>query len=257
MIRMINALIVDDEILVRNQLKRYLEAEADFKVIGEAEDGEDAILAIKDLKPQVVFLDIHIPGLDGLKVAQILSEFKTPPLVVFATAYDKYAVQAFETKALDYLLKPYEQTRFKNVCGRIRLALESESVVKEKLRSLTGFLENAKPPKILGYKRGSKERIFLNPNEILYFHAKLTEVVAYLKNGEELLVNNNLKSLIKTLDPKKFQRSHKAYIINLDYVEKASPLFSGNFELILKDDSKARVPLSRRFANKLKKFLKW
>ncbi len=254
---MIKALIVDDEILVRNELKRFLEAEPGFSVVGEADDGEEAILAIKDLKPQVVFLDIHIPTLNGLKVAHILSEFQSPPIVVFVTAYDQYAIKAFEAKALDYILKPYDEMRFKSVCDRVRRALESKSETKEKFNSLKSFFEDKKPSKILGHKRGSKERIFIHPNEVLYFHAKLTEVAAHLKNGEELLVNTNLKSLIKMLDPKKFQRTHKAYIINLDYVEKASPLFSGNFELILKDVSKTHIPLSRRYAARLKELLRW
>jgi DNA-binding LytR/AlgR family response regulator len=254
---MIKALIVDDELLIRNELKRFLDAEPDFSVVGEAEDGEEAILAIKDLKPHVVFLDIHIPTLDGLKVAHILSEFQLPPIVVFVTAYDQYAIKAFEAKALDYILKPYDKIRFKSVCDRVRQTLESKSETKEKFNSLKSFFEDKKPSKILGHKRGSKERIFIHPNEMLYFHAELTEVAAHLKNGEELLVNANLKSLVKMLDPKKFQRTHKAYIVNLDYVEKASPLFSSNFELILKDALKTCIPLSRRYAGVLKKFLKW
>jgi DNA-binding LytR/AlgR family response regulator len=254
---MIKALIVDDELLVRNELKRFLQAEPGFSVVGEAEDGEEAIFAIKKLKPQVVFLDIHIPTLDGLKVAHILSEFQSPPLVVFVTAYDQYAIKAFEAKALDYILKPYDEIRFKSVCDRIRQTLESKVETKEKLNSLKSFFEDKKPSKVLGHKRGSKERIFINQNEVLYFQAKLTEVAAHLKNGEELLVNANLKSLVKMLDPKKFQRTHKAYIINLDQVEKATPLFNGNFELVLKDSKRTVMPLSRRYTAVLKKFLKW
>jgi DNA-binding LytR/AlgR family response regulator len=254
---MIKALVVDDELLARNELKRFLQPESDFQVVGEAKNGEEAIRAIKALKPQVVFLDIHIPGLNGLEVAYILSEFQTPPVVVFVTAYDHYAIQAFEANALDYILKPYDEIRFKKVCDRIRRLLQDRSETKEKLTTLKNYLEDGKPLKILGHKRGSKERTFIHPNEVLYFRVKLTEVTVHLKNGEELLVNMTLRSLFDMLDSKKFQQTHRAYIVNLDQVEKVSPMFGGNFELILKNEDRKKIPLSRRYAAKLRKLLNW
>ena len=254
---MIKTLIVDDEPLARSELKRFLEWESDFQVAGEAQTGEEAILAIRNLKPQVVFLDIHIPTLNGLEVAHILSEFQSPPVVVFVTAYDQYAIQAFEANALDYILKPYDEIRFKKVCERVRQALNHQPQAKEKLDSLKSYLEGGKPLKILGHKRNSRDRVFIHPNEVLYFHVELTEVTAHLVNGDEFLVNATLKSLFDMLDPRKFQQTNRAYIVNLDHVEKVRPLFSGNFELILKNVVHKPLPLSRRYAAKLRQFLKW
>ena len=253
---MIRTLIVDDELPARIELKRCLKGESDFALVGEAQDGEEAIRFIKSLQPQVVFLDIHIPGLNGLEVAQILSQFRTPPVIVFVTAYDRYAVQAFDANALDYILKPFDEMRFKKVCDRVRRTLSNESEAKEKLDSLKGYLEG-KPLKILGHKRQSKDRVFIYPNDVLYFHVKLTEVTAHLAGGEELLVNATLRSLFEALDSTKFQQAHRAHIVNLDQVERVTPVFNGNFELILKDAQKTRVPLSRRYAAKLRKFLQW
>jgi two-component system LytT family response regulator/two-component system response regulator LytT len=244
---MIKALIVDDEPLARSELKRFLQWESDFEVAGEAANGEEAI----------VFLDIHFPGLIGLDVAHILSEFQTPPVVVFVTAYDQYAIQAFEANALDYILKPYDEIRFKKACARVRQALSSQSQSKERLDSLKSYLEGGKPLKILGHKRNSRDRVFIHPNEVLYFHVELTEVTAHLTNGEEFLVNATLKALFDMLDPTKFQQTNRAFVVNLDHVEKVSPLFNGNFELILKNAAREPIPLSRRYASKLRKFLKW
>lgn len=254
---MIEALIVDDETPARNELKRFLEKEADFKIAGEAQDGEEALAAVKRLKPHVVFLDIHIPKQTGLQVAQALSELDTPPLVVFITAYDQYAIQAFELSAVDYILKPYDAARFKNACDKVRHVVSDQVQVRDRLTNLRNYLERSKPLQILGHRRNSRDRIFIHPNDVLYFHVQLTEVTAHLANGEELILNTTLKSLFDMLDPSLFQQAHRSYVVNLDQVEKVRPLFGGNCELVLKNSSHGTVPLSRRYARKLKKFLKW
>ncbi|OGX04028.1 MAG: hypothetical protein A3G87_09355 [Omnitrophica bacterium RIFCSPLOWO2_12_FULL_50_11] len=254
---MIGALIVDDETPARNELKRFLEKEADFKIVGEAQDGEEALSAIRRLRPQVVFLDIHIPKQSGLQVATALSELKTPPLVVFITAYDQYAIQAFELSAVDYILKPYDGTRFKSACQKVRQVVGDEVQVRDQLSNLRDYLERSKPLQILGHRRNSRDRIFIHPNDVLYFRVKLTEVTAHLSNGEELILNATLKLLFDMLDPSHFQQAHRSYIVNLGQVEKVRPLFGGNCELVLKNSIHSTVPLSRRYARKLKKFLKW
>ena len=251
------AFIVDDEIPARNELKRFLELETGFEVVGEAADGETALDSIRRLKPAIVFLDIHIPKLSGLEVAKQLSKFEEPPLVIFVTAFDEYAIQAFEVNAIDYILKPYDQERFKKACAKARRVVQDHSLAKSKLTSLSRYLEKGRPLKIVGHRRKSKDRVFIHPQDVLYFHVQLTEVTARLMGGEELLVHATLKSLLDAIDPNRFQQIHRAYIVNLDQVAKVTPLFSGNFELILKDSAATRIPLSRRFARKLKKLLKW
>lgn len=249
--------IVEDEIPARNELRRFLQNEKDFEVVGEAADGDEALNEINRLSPALVFLDIHIPKRNGLEVAAALAGFETPPLVVFVTAYDQYAIQAFELNALDYLLKPYDEARFKKTCEKIRRTLRNRPQFKEKLISLRDYLEKGKPPKIVGRRRNSRDRAFIHLDEVLYFHVQLTETAASLTSGEKLLVNATLRSLLDMLDPARFQQTHRAYIVNLDQVEKIAPLFSGNFKLVLKDPAKTTIPLSRRYSQKLKRFLKW
>ncbi|MBI4358912.1 MAG: response regulator transcription factor [Candidatus Omnitrophica bacterium] len=254
---MIQTLIVDDEAPARNELRRFLQSEADFYLVGEALDGEEALSAIKNLKPAVVFLDIHIPKINGLEIASMLAEFETPPFIVFVTAYDQYAIQAFEMNALDYILKPYDEARFKKACDKARAAVGHRALIKQQLGSLRNYLQAAKPLKLLGHKRNSRERVFIHPNEVLYFHVELTEVIAKMVNGEELLVNASLKSLLELLDPIRFQQTHRAFVVNLDQVEKVVPLFAGSHKIVLKSPQSLSIPLSRRYAQKLKKLLRW
>jgi DNA-binding LytR/AlgR family response regulator len=169
MINIIKALIVDDEQPARMELKRFLAGETDFSLVGEAQNGDEAVQFIKSLQPHVVFLDIEIPGLNGLEVAQILAQLRTPPVIVFVTAYNQYAVQAFEANALNYVLKPYDQARFQEVCERIRRTLSNEPQAKEKLDSLRSYLEAGKPLQILGHKRDSKDHVFIYANNVLSF----------------------------------------------------------------------------------------
>ena len=159
--------------------------------------------------------------------------------------------------AIDYILKPYDEVRFKKACEKVRHTLGDQARLKEKLNSLHNYLEKGKPLKILGHKRNTRDRIFIHERDVLYFSVNLTEVAAHMKNGDELLVNATLKSLLDLLDPTKFQQVHRAHVVNLDQVEKVAPLFAGNFQLILKGSANVNLPLSRRYAKKLKQYLKW
>jgi YesN/AraC family two-component response regulator len=145
MMNIIRTLIVDDEAPARMEMKRFLAKETDFSLVGEAQDGEEAIRFIKSLQPHVVFLDINLPGLSGLGVARLFSELQSPPIVVFVTGYDRYAVEAFHTKALNYILKPFDDARFKEVCNRVRGTLENKPQAKEELKALRSYWER-KPP---------------------------------------------------------------------------------------------------------------
>ena len=142
---MIRTLIVDDEAPARMEMKRFLAKETDFSLAGEAQNGDEAVKFIKSLQPQVVFLDINLPGLNGLEVAKLLFQLQAPPVVVFVTAYDQYAIEAFQTKALNYMLKPYDDVRFQKVCDRIRDTLENKPQAKEELNALRTYLEGRNP----------------------------------------------------------------------------------------------------------------
>lgn len=253
----ITALIVDDERPAREELKRFLAAESDFRVMDEAEDGEEALQMVRRLQPQVVFLDIRMPKKDGLEVASELVGMDHPPLVVFVTAFDAHAIEAFELNALDYILKPYDQPRFQKALAKVRATLQDHERARQKTASLKTYVEGARPVTLVGHKRNSRDKILIQQPNVLYLHVKLTEITIRTVNGEEYLLNSTLRALLPTLDPNRFQQTHRAYIVNIEQVEKVSPLFSGNFKLTLKDPAGTSIPLSRRYARKLKQFLNW
>jgi len=252
---MIRVMVVEDEPLAQDELSRLIEKSGEFKVVSRAVSGTAALQQMKRSPVDVVFLDIEIPEKNGLEVASKISEEEKPPVVVFATAYDNYAVKAFESNAIDYVLKPYEAERLKRTFERVKEHLKDKQAAKERLTALDDDLvQKGLVRKIIGRRRNSKERIVIDPSQVFYFYAKLTEVQAQLET-ETLLVRSTLKELIENLNPAKFTQVHKAYLINLDKIEKVSPLFSGNFEIVLKDSEHSKIPLSRRFAKKLKKQL--
>jgi DNA-binding LytR/AlgR family response regulator len=254
---MIKTLVVDDEMPARNELKRFLKGEPDFAVLGEASDGETALAEVMRLKPQVVFLDIHMPKRTGLEVAASLAETDLPPVVVFVTAYDEHALEAFEVNAIDYVLKPFDRERFKKTCMKIRRALSDQKEAKKRLTDLSQYLVQKKFPSLVGHKRQSKDRVFIHPRDVYYFHAKLTEVTALMRDHSELIVNATLKTLVEMLESAHFQQSHRAYIVNLNEVARVTPVINGNFEMTLKDSAQTRLPLSRRYAKKLRKLIRW
>jgi len=193
--------------------------------------------------------------MNGLEVAGCLSKWKNPPLVVFATAFDNYALKAFEAHALDYILKPFDGSRLKEAFERVREQIRLKKSTKEGLTALDKDLAaRGTVKKVIGRKRNSKEKILIDPDEVYYFHALNTEVTAWLAD-KELIINLTLEELEDALDPTRFFRSHRAFIVNISKIEKVAPLFNENFEILLKGAVKAKLPLSRRRAGELKKLL--
>lgn len=252
---MIRILVVDDELLAQAELKALISREKDVLVAGTAASGTEALEKIKGADIDALFLDIEMPGLSGIDVAGALIQMTNPPLVVFATAYDEYAVQAFEANAVDYILKPYDPARIERALARLRERLRVPAESREKLVSLEDYLiKQGKVKKVAGHYRNSKERVVINPANVLFFYAELSEVRAKLED-DELIVNGTLKELLQNLDAAKFAQTHKSHIVNLDKVEKVSPLFSGNYQLTLKDSRKTKIALSRRYAKNIKHLL--
>jgi len=251
---MFNVLIVDDEPLAREELSRLVAGDADFKIAGEAKNGLDAIEAMKKNIPDIVFLDIEMPGMSGLEVAARIADWPKPPCVVFATAYNQYAIEAFDANAIDYILKPYEPERLKKTLMRIKEFKASQKSPSESLKSLEQDLVNKGLLKrIVGHRRNSKDKKVMDPAQIYYFYANNEEVFARLES-EELIIKSTLKELLEKLDGDHFAQTHKAYIVNLDKLEKVAPMFNGNFEISLKSSAEdfPKIPLSRRYAKSLK-----
>ena len=249
---MIQVMVVDDEPLSLKELTRLISQDPEFRVVQQATNGAEALEKMKHSPVDVVFLDIEMPGFTGLEVASELARWETPPRVVFATAYDQYAIQAFEANAIDYVLKPFDPERLGKTLERVKSLFPTQKPSGQNLLFLEeDLIQKGVLKKLLGYKRKSKDRILIEPSQVYFFRAQLSEVFAYLEGGE-LIVRTTLRDLLKTLDPAQFVQTHKAHIVNINKVEKVAPLFSGNFELLFKIPTLPKVPLSRRYASAFK-----
>jgi DNA-binding LytR/AlgR family response regulator len=246
--------VVDDEKPARERLKRLLAGEADFELVGEAGDPASAIETIDALRPDLCFLDVRMPGGDGFDV---LRGLKHVPRVVFTTAYDEYAVKAFDMNSIDYLLKPFSKPRFTEALERVRQALAQPTADTDKLIHVLEELRRpaaASPPARVTAKRGSKILV-LAPAEILWFEADETLVFARAGSGR-FLVERTLSDLEQLMGPG-FFRSHRRYLVNLAYIREILPGDAGTYEVVMRSEDRASVPLSRRQARKLKELIPW
>ncbi len=246
---MIRALIVDDEDLARVNLRRVLDGEENVEVIGEAANGIDALEKIGDLNPDVVFLDIEMPGLNGMEVARNMTgEPGSGPLIVFATAYDEFAVKAFEANALDYLLKPIQPQRVREALGRVTAALRSgRSEYTESLTQvLSGFTLNK-----LAVRRG-KRIVLLALKEI--FQISIEDKLVFVHTEKErFLIERTIGDLEEMLGDSGFLRISRGEVVNLEHVRELIPWFSGTWRVKLSNSTELDV--SRDRARRLKEIM--
>lgn len=250
---MIRALVVDDEKLARDRLQSFLRDYAEVEVVGTAKNGLDAVKAIDTLKPDVVFLDVQMPGLDGFGV---LKRIEHRPQVVFATAYDHYAIQAFEVCAIDYLLKPISRQRLAETMRRLRSRLEgaSPSPSIEQLLAVLDERQRRYLPQV-PVQRG-RNIIVLPVDQILWFEVEYRLVFAYV-DGDRFMTNFTLKELEERLDPNIFFRAHKSRLVNLRQVKAIVPWFGGRYKLVMRDQKGSEVELSRAQTRELRARMHW
>lgn len=242
------AIIVDDEHLARKALRMILDGFKEIEIVGECSDGFEAVKAIKEKKPDLVFLDIQMPKLDGFDVLELLG--KDAPFVVFVTAYDEYALQAFEAHALDYLLKPVKPARMAKTLDRIkeRFPGKNRQPVDKLLQQHR--LKEVPHKRILARDRGN---IYIIPTEdIIYIEAQDDYVCIYTANKSSLK-NDTLANMEKMLDPQKFYRIHRSYILNIDYLNTIEPYTKDSRIAILKNGK--TLPVSRSGYSRLVKLL--
>lgn len=244
-------LIVDDEVLARERLKRYLANIESVEVIGEAEDGLQALDMIEARSPELVLLDIQMPGLDGFGVVE---ELLDPPVIVFVTAYDQYAIRAFEVHALDYLLKPFSRQRLAKAIHRAQRELTEGQDVGARLRPLLeGLASEGQYLTRLAVRE--RDRIWvLDADEIDWIGIEDERVMVHV-GDQGYPVRRTLTDLEARLDPKHFFRAHRSAIVNLDRVQEVIPWFKGSH--ILRLTSGAEVDLSRAQARALRGMLGW
>jgi two-component system, LytTR family, response regulator len=245
----IRVLIVDDEPWARRRIATLLKGESDIDVVGECSDGADAICKISELSPDIVFLDVQMPDVSGFEVIEALDSDRMP-LVVFATAYDKYAVQAFDAHALDYLLKPFDEERFCKALNRARRDLQHEGTSQQTLISLLDRLREGYLQRLV-VKSGARI-VFLKAAEIDWFEAAGNYVAIHV-GRETHLLRTTMNVLEPKLDPQQFIRIQRSAIVNLDRIKALLPWKGGEQILMLKDGTE--LTLGRMFRRKLEGFL--
>lgn len=236
--------IIDDEAPARRELRFLLEGIEGVAVVGEAANGTAALKAIRESRPQLVFLDIQMPGITGLELAQFLAELPESPLVVFATAYDQYAVQAFEVEAIDYLCKPFSPERVaKTVAKAHKLLLRQGPAPGQ---------ERGEPCRRVPLCRG--ESIVPTPPERIFFACcEEGDVVVRAMDGR-FRTRFTLNELEEKLAPAGFVRTHRSYLVNVNHVREVVPWFNGSYKLVLDDRDKSEVPVSRYNVKDLKRY---
>jgi two-component system LytT family response regulator len=231
----IRTLIVDDEPLARAMLRSFLAEDTEMEVIGECGDGYTAIEMIESAAPELVFLDIQMPDLDGFGVLRALAPAAIPN-IAFVTAYDQFALKAFDLHAIDYLLKPFDRERFERTLKRAKqqITLQKREDVKETLLRILS--EQSAHPRLVQrilVKSGDKS-FFVRPEEISWIEAQGNYVALHV-GAQSLLLRQTIHTLEKQLDPARFQRVERSTIVNLDAIREMHPAGRGEYEIILKD----------------------
>jgi len=247
----IRTLIVDDEAPARDRLRRLLSAMDQVEIAGEAQDGAQAVEAIERLSPDLVLLDIQMPELDGFGVIEALEH---PPAVIFVTAYDAYAIRAFEVHALDYLLKPYSRERLEEAIGRAQDRLAREQDLGAQLGPLLESL-TAEGRYLTRLAVRDRDSIRVLDAEVVDWIGVEEEQVMVHVGDQAYAIRRTLADLEARLDPDHFFRAHRSAIVNLDRVQEVIPWFKGSH--ILRLTSGAEVDLSRAQARALRKILGW
>jgi two-component system, LytTR family, response regulator LytT len=234
----IKTLIVDDELYSRDELKHLLTSFPSITLVGEAESGEAALMKTIQYQPDVVFLDVEMPKMNGMQTAKALQELKKVPLVIFATAYPQFAVEAFRYNAVDYLLKPYDEDQILETVKRIEYMLNTTN--ESDIARITGKLA----------LEANGEIIYIEPKEILYLYRDEKLTILKTKN-RDFETKTPLKELETKLLNYGFFRIHKSFLVNLEYVTRLTPWFNGAYQLEIVG-SNEMLSVSRNYVKALR-----
>jgi two-component system, LytTR family, response regulator LytT len=252
----ISCIIVDDEHLALEELNFLLDSIPDVKVIGQGRNGLEAIRLVEELEPDLLFLDIEMPGLNGFKVVEKLVMRDELPQIVFVTAYDQYAVRAFEVNAVDYLLKPVEKSRLEKAVQRARRQLETEVVSDSRIKNLLHMMAPASPKRAKLLVKDKNRNILVDSDEVIF--ATVSEGIISLTTKELTGETNyrTLEDLQADLDPDSFWRVHRSYLVNINKIVEVVPWFNRTLQLKMGDKKQTEIPVSRSHSKRLKEYLK-
>jgi two-component system, LytTR family, response regulator LytT len=265
----INTIIVDDEKPARDELAFLLRGFPEINVIGQGKNGVEAVSLIKEHGPDLVFLDVKMPGLDGFGVLKRLVDRKMRlPHVVFATAFDQYAVQAFDVNAVDYVLKPFDRARIAKAIARARKMLETQTSATERLEKLvsqlgaTGLVsqlgaskQNSSPPVKVLVK--SQQRLFLVDGDDLIWATIDGGMITVMSRETEGTSNyRTLDDLNEALDADSFWRPHRSFLVNIHHIKEVVPWFNSTYMLKMNDKKQTEIPVSRSQIKRMRELFK-
>jgi len=248
--RRIRAIVVDDEELARQILREYLSKHREIELIGECANGFEAVKSVAEKKPDLVFLDIQMPKLDGFEVLELIGN---EAAVIFVTAYDSYAIRAFEVHAVDYLLKPISKERFEDALGRAKERLSGK--IAPSAIEVSELAAAARPPAQYADRIPVRDgtRVFIVPVAKLDYAEAQDDYVALATEGKKHLKQQTIASLEAALDPARFLRIHRSYIVNLERVTKIEPYGKDSHLAVLSNG--VQLPVSRAGYSRLKSYL--
>ena len=252
----LRAVLVDDEQLARDELAYLLGQVGGVEVIGQAGNGVEALGAIDRLQPDVVFLDVQMPGLTGFEVARRMLDTNAPSHIVFVTAYDQHAIEAFEVNAVDYLLKPVDPARLLLAVQRTRTRLASARPLHDQVERIV---------RLVAEQQGRRERLAIKVGERFMLVQSEEIVFASLADDGIVVVTDQhngtssyrtLDELHERLDPSVFWRVHRSHLVNINKIKEIVPWFSRNYILRMKDEKSTEIPVSRTQTRRLREYLK-
>jgi two-component system LytT family response regulator len=249
----IRTLVVDDEPLARERLTSLLSAEADMEVVGQCRDGEEAVKAIIEDSPDLVFLDVQMPAMNGFEVIEAVGSERMP-LVVFVTAYDQHALRAFQVRALDYVLKPFDRERFQEAVQRARAHIQRDETgdLGRRLLALVKDLRRDQPKTDRLVVKSGGRLFFLRADEIDWIEAAGNYVRLHVGTTSHLL-RETMNAIEGRLDPEKFFRIHRSRIVNMERIQEMQPWLNGEYAVVLRTGT--RLTLSRGYREKLQERL--
>jgi two-component system response regulator LytT len=252
----LSAVIVDDEQLARDELAYLLKSAGDVNVVAQGKNGLEAISLIKEHSPDLVFLDVQMPGLDGFGVIKKLLDKKIPlPKIVFATAFDQYAVKAFEVNAVDYLLKPFDKKRVAQSVQKARTNRKRRDCRQKKSTPWCGCCRRRKPQSSKILLKAVGRMFLVDQKEICYASIEdgvITVVTAGASGMEGHSNCRTLEELLASLDPGLFWRAHRSYLVNINRIREVVPWFKSSYQLRMDDKKQSEIPVSRAQTKRLR-----
>lgn len=256
----INTLVVDDERPARDELAFLLKGFPEISVIAQGKNGVEAVNLIKEHTPDLVFLDVQMPGLDGFGVIKKLLDRKLRvPHIVFATAYDHYAVQAFEVNAVDYILKPFDKARIAKAIQRVKKAVETAAAPSDRLESLVaqlGQVQAARPQPSKLLVKSQQRLMLVDADDVIFAAIEDGTITVVAREVEGTSNYRTIEELQNSLDSEQFWRAHRSYLVNINQIREVVPWFKSSYMLKMNDKKQSEIPVSRAQTRRLRELFR-